>query len=123
MWVSLAVTGPIGLLVPLARPGWMTALLVLGMAAGEFGQIVYAITNVTLRQRRCPPELLGRVSATMRFLIMGLFPVGAFAGGVLGELIGVRATMWVAGGLIVASAVPVYVALRHTAGPSPRPVR
>ena len=32
---------------------------------------------VTLRQRLCPPELLGRVTATMRFLIMGMFPLGA----------------------------------------------
>ncbi len=117
VWLSLAVTGPLGLLAPLARPGWAIALLVVGMAAGEFGQIVYAITNVTLRQRRCPPELLGRVTATMGFLIMGLFPLGALLGGVLGELVGVRATLWVSGGLIVASAVPVYLALRT----DPRP--
>lgn len=112
VWLSLAVTGPVGLLVPLARPGWGIALLVVGLAAGELGQIVYAITNVTLRQRRCPPELLGRVSATMRFLIMGLFPLGALVGGALGSLVGVRATLWVAGGLIVVSAVPVAAAQR-----------
>lgn len=113
VWLSLAVTGPLGLLVPLARPGWSVTLLVIGMAAGEFGQIVYAITNVTLRQRRCPPELLGRVTATMRFLIMGLFPLGAFVGGVLGSLVGVRATLWVSGALIIVSAVPVYLAIRR----------
>jgi MFS family permease len=114
VWLSLAVTGPVGLLAPLARPGSMVALLVVGTAVGEFGQIVYAITNVTLRQRRCPPELLGRVTATMRFLIMGLFPLGALLGGVLGSLVGVRATLWVSGVLIVASAVPVFLALRYT---------
>lgn len=113
VWLSLAVTGPLGLLVPLARPGWSVALLVIGMAAGEFGQVVYAITNVTLRQRRCPPELLGRVTATMRFLIMGLFPLGAFVGGVLGSLVGVRATLWVSGALIIVSAVPVNLAIRR----------
>jgi hypothetical protein len=112
-WLSLAVTGPVGLLVPLARPGWSVALLVIGMAAGEFGQIVYAITSVTLRQRRCPAELLGRVTATMRFLVMGLFPLGAFVGGVLGSLVGVRVTLWVSGGLIVLSAVPVCLAIRR----------
>jgi hypothetical protein len=108
------VTGPVGLLVPLARPGWAVGLLVVGTAVVEFGQIVYAITNVTLRQRRCPPELLGRVTATMRFLIMGLFPLGAFLGGVLGSLVGVRATLWVSGGLICVSALPVFLALRGT---------
>jgi MFS family permease len=112
IWLSLAVTGPVALLSPLAQRGWLTALLVIGMAAGEFGQIIYAITNVTLRQRLCPPEILGRVNATMRFLMMGLFPLGALLGGVLGELVGLRPTLLLAGGIIVASTVPVYRALR-----------
>jgi hypothetical protein len=69
--------------------------------------------------------MLGRVAATMRFLIMGLFPLGALLGGVLGSLVGVRATLWVAGVLIVVSAVPVAVALRRadrlTGASSPAP--
>ena len=114
IWLSLAVTGPITLLIPLAQPGWWVVLVVVGGAAGEFGQIVYAITNVSLRQRLCPDRMLGRVTATMRFLIMGLFPLGAVIGGVLGETIGLRETLWVAGGLIVLSPIPLYLALRHT---------
>jgi MFS family permease len=114
IWLSLAATGPITLLTPLARPGWWLVLVVVGTAAGEFGQIVYAITNVSLRQRLCPDRMLGRVTATMRFLIMGLLPLGAFVGGVLGETLGLRGTLWVAGGLIVLSPIPLYLALRHT---------
>jgi len=112
VWVALAVSGPIGLLTPLAQPGWLVALLVFGTAAGELGQIVYAITNVTLRQRLCPAHLLGRVNATMRFLIMGMFPLGALLGGLLGQVIGVRATLWVSGVLIALSSVPVYRATK-----------
>jgi MFS family permease len=112
IWLSLAVTGPIALVSPLAQRGWLVVLLVVGMAVGEFGQIVYAITNVSLRQRLCPDHLLGRVNATMRFLMMGLFPLGALLGGVLGELLGLRPTLLLAGGIIAASAVPVYRALR-----------
>jgi hypothetical protein len=81
---ALAVTSPVGVLGVLAQPGWLSLLLVLGVAAGEFGQIVYAISNVTLRQRIVPERLLGRVTATMRFLLMGLFPLGALIGGALG---------------------------------------
>ncbi|MCU1408403.1 MAG: transporter [Microbacteriaceae bacterium] len=114
IWLSLAVTGPITLLIPLSQPGWGVALFIVGTAAGELGQIVYAVTNVSLRQRLCPDAMLGRVTATMRFLIMGLLPVGAVIGGVLGETIGLRQTLWVAGGLIVLSPIPLYVALRHT---------
>jgi MFS family permease len=115
VWLSLAVTGPLTLLGPFAqsRDAWSIALLVIGAAAGEAGQIVYAITNVSLRQRLCPPHLLGRVSATMRVLIMGLFPVGALLGGVLGEVIGARATLWVYGAIATLSCVPVYAVLRR----------
>jgi MFS family permease len=112
IWLSLAVSGPVGLLVPLARPGWLVALLIIGTAAGELGQIVYAIANVTLRQLLVPPHVLGRVNATMRFLIMAMFPLGAIVGGVLGEFAGLRATLWLSGALIVLSALPVYRALR-----------
>ncbi|MFC5267751.1 hypothetical protein ACFPJ1_37035 [Kribbella qitaiheensis] len=48
----------------------------------------------------------------MRFLIMGLFPLGAGLGGVIGELIGVRATLLVAGVVILVSPVPVCRCLR-----------
>jgi predicted MFS family arabinose efflux permease len=113
VWLSLALTGPVALLSPLARPGWPVVLLVVGTAAGELGQIVYAITNVSLRQRLCPDHILGRVNATMRFLMMSLFPLGALLGGLLGELVGLRPTLWLSGGIIAASAIPVHRALRH----------
>lgn len=112
IWLSLAVTGPIAMLSPLARPGWAVALLVVGTAAGELGQIVYAVTNVSLRQRLCPERMLGRVSATMRFLMMGLFPLGALLGGLLGETIGPRPTLWVAATVIALSPLPICAALR-----------
>jgi MFS family permease len=115
VWLSLAVTGPLTLLGPFAQSGdaWSIALLVVGAAAGEVGQIVYAITSVSLRQRLCPPHLLGRVSATMRFLIMGLFPVGALLGGVLGEIVGPRTTLWVYGAIVTLSCLPVLAVIRR----------
>ncbi|MFB4278135.1 MULTISPECIES: MFS transporter [unclassified Nonomuraea] len=112
IWLSLAVTGPVTLLGPLAGPGWAAALLVVGTAAGELGQIVYAVTSVSLRQHLCPGHLLGRVNATMRCFMMGLFPLGALLGGMLGEVAGPRATLWAAGAIIVLSPLPVHVALR-----------
>lgn len=114
IWLSLAVTAPMTLLSPFAQPGWTVILVVVGAAAGEFGQIIYAITNVSLRQRLCPDRMLGRVTATMRFLILGLFPLGALLGGILGELIGLRATLWVSAGIMVLSFIPLFFALRHT---------
>lgn len=112
IWLSLAVTGPIALVTPLAQPGWWVILMVVGMAAGELGQIVYAVTNLSLRQRLCPEHMLGRVNATMRVVIMAAFPLGAIIGGAVGELVGLRAALWIAGAIIVVSPMPVYLVLR-----------
>ncbi len=97
----------------LARPGWGVLLLIVGTVAGELGQIVYAITSVSLRQRVCPDHLLGRVNATMTVVIMGSFPLGAVGGGVLGELVGLRATLLIATAALSVAPVVLYVALRH----------
>lgn len=113
VWLALAVTGPLTLLGPAAQRGWWVLPAVVGGAVGELGQIVYAISNVSLRQRLCPAQLLGRVNATMRFLILGLFPLGALVGGALGELVGPRATLFLAQAVVASSAVPVALALRH----------
>ncbi len=114
IWLSLAATGPLTLLGPLAQPGSLVLLLVVGIAAGELGQIIYAVTNVSLRQRLCPERMLSRVTATMRVLIMGAFPLGALLGGTLGEVIGLRGVLWISGAIILFSPIPLYLALRHT---------
>jgi hypothetical protein len=113
IWLSLAVTSPLTVLGVLATPGWGVVLLVVGMVAGELGQIVYAITSVSLRQHVCPDHFLGRVNATMTVLIMGLFPLGALAGGVLGELVGLRATLAVASAVLAVAPVVLYLSLRR----------
>jgi predicted MFS family arabinose efflux permease len=113
IWLSLAVTSPLTVLGVLAQPGWGVILLLIGMIAGELGQIVYAITSVSLRQHICPHHFLGRVNATMTVLIMGLFPLGALLGGVLGDLVGIRPTLLVSSAVLAVAPVVLYVALRH----------
>ena len=63
----------------------------------------------SLRQAFSPPELIGRVSASTRFLLIGLVPVGALLGGVLGEAIGARGALLVAGLGVLGS--PVFLVL------------
>ncbi len=60
------------------------------------GVITFNINQVTYRQRACPDHLLGRVIASMRFVIWGIFPLGALAGGALGATFGTRVTLWIA---------------------------
>jgi predicted MFS family arabinose efflux permease len=56
-----------------------------------------------LRQSVTPDQLLGRTNAGMEMLVAAAAPLGALAGGLLGEVIGVRLTLVIAsvgGGLL-----------------------
>ncbi|NBS61324.1 MAG: MFS transporter, partial [Microbacteriaceae bacterium] len=55
----------------------------------------YNITQVTARQRICPKPLLGRMNASIRFMVWGCMPIGALLSGLLGDSIGVIPTMWI----------------------------
>jgi len=63
----------------------------------EFGAVIFAINAVTLRQTRTPEQLRGRVNATSRFATWGVGPVGALLGGALGQAVGLRQTVLLAG--------------------------
>ncbi|MDA8297551.1 MAG: MFS transporter [Actinomycetota bacterium] len=93
-----------GLAIPLSGPGLGLMAFGLGYGVSAVGIVVYNITQVSYRQRLCPPELLGRMNATIRFVAWGALPLGALAGGTLGTAIGLRPTLWI-GALGQASAV------------------
>ena len=48
---------------------------------------------MSMRQAITPNRLLGRTAATYRLLVYGVVPLGALAGGALGQLMGLRATL------------------------------
>ena len=54
------------------------------------GNLYYNINQVSFRQAIVPVRLQGRLNATMRTIVWGTLPLGAIAGGVLGNAIGVR---------------------------------
>ena len=62
------------------------------------GVAVYSVSQVSLRQAVTPLRLQGRMNGVMNSLQVGLVPVGALAGGVLGDTIGIRPTMFLAAG-------------------------
>jgi Na+/melibiose symporter-like transporter len=64
--------------------------------AFDFIHPLYEVNALTVRQTVTPPAALGRVNASMRVLEGGAAPVGAVVGGVLGDLIGVRPTLFLA---------------------------
>ncbi len=105
LWLSkLGFTVPFGLL-PLARAPW--GLPVAGMIGllGGAAVTVYNVAQVSYRQAACPPHLLGRLTATFRWVMWGTMPLGTLFGAVLGGLVGVRATLAVAAAGALASNV------------------
>jgi predicted MFS family arabinose efflux permease len=93
--VAAAGTLPFALLIPLAAQGPRLACYVVGILIAATGVTMTNIIMVTFRQNYCPPGMLGRVTATMRLVIMGASPFGALAGGALGTWLGPRHALWV----------------------------
>lgn len=103
IWLSTVVTAPFALLWPLSGGG--AGVVLFGLASGVvlFGAVAYNVAQVSFRQSVCPPELLGRMNATMRFLVWGTLPIGALIGGVVADAAGPRTALWLcaAGFLLV----------------------
>jgi MFS family permease len=114
IWISTAVTAPFQLLLPLAQRGWLLWVAAFGFLMYWYGAVVYNVGQVSFRQGLTPERLLGRMNATMRFLVWGTMPIGGLLGGALGEVIGVRQALWV--GVIggVFAFVPVFLSPLRT---------
>jgi MFS family permease len=74
-----------------------TVTLGLAMACENFGAGLFFLSYVSLRQGITPPPLLGRVVGVMRFLAIVPAPAGALMGGMLGQAMGLRSALTLAG--------------------------
>ena len=72
-------------------------MLAVSMAVFGFGNVVYNVAQVSFRQRLCPRPLLGRMNATVRFIVWGTIPIGAFLGAIIGGRYGAVTALWVGG--------------------------
>lgn len=94
---SAFIFGVGGLFTPLASGSlWVAVpLLIAAQFIVSIANPIYNITQVSLRQAITPHRLQGRMNASMRFLVWGTMPIGSLIGGGLGEVIGLRATLFV----------------------------
>jgi MFS family permease len=100
-WLLLAAT-------PTGRWGallFTTMLLLFG-----FGAVLIFINFLSLRQAVTPAPLLGRMTSTMRWLILLPAGPGALIGGALGEHVDLRASLLFAG---IGALLTAAVAWRH----------
>ncbi len=105
--VSAFVSGPIGLLVPLATQGPAFSLLAIAFFLTSISNVVYNISQISLRQAITPEHFLGRMNATMRFLVWGTIPIGSVIGAALSEIVGVETTIWISAILSLFTFLPV----------------
>ena len=95
LFVSITAGGLSLILVPLAQYGWAVPLLLASTVIGSFSGPVYNINQVSLRQAITPDRVQGRMNATVRTIIWGTIPIGAFIGGTIGTVYGVLPAIWV----------------------------
>ncbi|GAA3123921.1 MFS transporter [Planomonospora alba] len=109
MYGGAALAAVAVLLIPLAGEGWRLALYPLGCVLNGVGGAVFGVNQLSYRQRITPEHLLGRMNASMRFLMWGAAPLGGLLGGVLGERFGAHAALWAAAAGIAVAHLPVLL--------------
>ena len=100
---------------PMAHGSVVLCCVFLGAGQlGDFAWPTVVVTETSLRQAVAPPEVLGRVNSAMNLMFNGIIPIGAFLGGALAEVIGVREAMFVGGGGYALSTLwLVFSPVRH----------
>mgnify|MGYP000880257481 CR=1 FL=1 len=103
-----------GLAIALTSFAWPLAsmlpplpVLFIGGFILSWAVVTYNVVQVSFRQRLCPKPLLGRMNASIRFLVWGPMPIGAFIGGFLGRELGILPTLWLMCGVALLASVPV----------------
>ena len=102
IWIAILVGQIGGLAVAFSPRHHAFPWMVVGMMLFAAGGTIYNISQVSYRQAITPNRMLGRMNATMRFMVWGTMPLGSLTGGLLGTVIGLRPTLMIAavGGLL-----------------------
>ncbi|MEU8138121.1 MFS transporter [Streptodolium elevatio] len=111
---ELALAVP-ALLMPAAVAGPGVLLFVAGGFSVTAGVVAGNVIKAGFQQRYCPPELLGRLTATSAFVSYGTIPLGALLGGALGTALGVRTAMFItAAGIPLAGLILLFSPIART---------
>lgn len=108
VWAALgSALGSVIFMLAAAFPAASIVFLIAGMFVFSFTVLNYNIAQVSFRQRLCPPRLLGRMNASIRFVVWGVMPVSAAAAGWLGGALGIVPTMWL--GVVLSGVATVAI--------------
>ncbi|MBE1464092.1 MFS transporter [Kibdelosporangium phytohabitans] len=87
---------PFALLIPMTTPGPGLVLFVIGVLVVNTGIAVSDVIVGTFRQSYTPRHLLGRITASDRWVSYGTMPIGAVLGGTLAGVLGAQNAIWIA---------------------------
>ena len=110
---TLVITNIIGVLVIVAQPasihapGMAAWIIAVSGVASSYFLTVYNVTQMSLRQEICPPDMLGRMNAIFRFAVWGVMPLGSFVAGIVAAHTGIEAAMYLFTALAVAAGVAI----------------
>ena len=104
--ILLAFAGLSQLLLFVVPAQFAAAVMIPAEFLISFTVLTYNITQVTARQRLCPEHLLGRMNASIRFMVWGVMPIGAYLSGLLGAAFGIAVPIFV--GFIGALFAPLF---------------
>jgi MFS family permease len=94
---------PLGLVPATSGTGSLVVItLVAGLWLHGLGQGIFNVHTLSIRALLSPPETLGRVTATYRFISTGTLPLGGLLAAGLGATVGARAAMAISVGLLTA---------------------
>ncbi|MEU1628161.1 MFS transporter [Streptomyces sp. NPDC020096] len=103
------------LLIPLTVGGAGTLLFVTGGFCVSGGVVAGNVIKAGFQQRYCPPDLLGRLTASTAFLSYGTIPLGALLGGALGTAFGCRTALWITtAGIPLAALILFFSPIRRS---------
>ncbi|MEK9970858.1 MAG: MFS transporter [Ferrovibrio sp.] len=93
---SLFAAFAIGATTSITDSSTAFAMLCAGYFLFGFGPMLWTIGQTSLRQAIVPLRLIGRVSAIQQVATLGMRPLGALVGGLVGERFGLEAAIWLA---------------------------
>ena len=84
------------------------AILVVAQVLRGAGPTLYGVNQQTFRQALIPPAALASATATWRFFVFGMQPIGALLGGLAGSALGLRAALIISSGVMLAGTAVGY---------------
>ena len=113
MIVASTAGGLTALVIPFTTSLGTIHYFMIGNVGLSAGVVIGSILTRTYRQTESPPELLAQVMATTRFVSWGAIPLGAAAGGLVANSVGLHPALWlVCAGTLLPSVILLLSPLR-----------